>query len=252
MTITAAIIDDEDLALRNLERLLTKFDNISLVGQFTDPLAGVAKCAQIKPNVLFLDIEMPVINGFEVAAQLIDLSPDTRIVFVTAFDDHAVKAFELNSIDYLLKPVTEERMAKTINRIEALLYTKQKNIDCNGIENVIVRSKTKMHKVLIMDNERLMVINPQEIYFFSSENNIVKIFTADKEYISKDPLSLWECKMSDFDFYRCHKSFLVNLQKISEIRTMFNNTYLLKLQDYRGEIPVSRRYANGLKSLIGI
>lgn len=245
--IRVVLIDDEELAIQTLERILSKFSNISVVGSFTDPIKGLMQMATLKPDVVFLDIEMPVINGFEVARQLVSTSEKIQIVFVTAFDDYAVRAFELNSLDYLLKPVTPERMEKTVNRI---LSSDSKGISEKTIDSAIKQSKIKMNKVVLNENEKLIVINPFDIYYFTTEGNSVQIITEDKVFSSKETLLYWEEKMIQFDFFRCHKSFLVNLQKVSEIHSMFNNTYIIRLTNKKAEIPVSRRYSASLKNIL--
>ena len=245
--IKVVLIDDEELALHTLERILSKFSDISVVGSFTDPIKGLMKLAALEADVVFLDIEMPVINGFEVARQLVSTLNNIQIVFVTAFDFYAVQAFELNSLDYLLKPVTEERMEKTVRRI---LSSDSKKISETNIESAIKHSKIKMNKVVLTENERLIVINPFDIYYFTTEGSSVQIVIEDKVFISKETLSYWEDRMSQFDFFRCHKSFLVNLQKISEIHSMFNSTYIIRFTNKKVEIPVSRRYSVALKSIL--
>lgn len=115
--IRAAIIDDEELAIHTLVRLLGELDTFEITGTYTDPVQGLLEIVRTPPDVVFLDIEMPVLNGFEIAKQLSYKELKTKVVFVTAFDEYAVQAFEVNSLDYLLKPVTRERLEKTVQKL---------------------------------------------------------------------------------------------------------------------------------------
>ncbi|MEN6350079.1 MAG: response regulator [Syntrophomonas sp.] len=120
--ITAVLIDDMRPALRELEFLLKKYPEISIIGMYTDPIAALEKIGEIKPQVVFLDIHMPQLKGMDAASRILDLSPGTDIVFVTAYDQYAIEAFELHAIDYLLKPIAEERLAKTVARLQKNVF----------------------------------------------------------------------------------------------------------------------------------
>lgn len=247
--IRAILVDDEELGIHTLARLLEQCGGVEILGAYTDSVKGLVETLAQKPDVAFLDIEMPVINGFEVAKQLAAANLPTKTVFVTAFDDYAVQAFELNSLDYLLKPVTQARLQKTLEKLKSAKSAPPAE---KAIDAAIQTAKLKLNRIVISHNERLILLDPIDILFFTTEASAVKIVTEKHSYTVKEPLSYWEERMGAFDFFRCHKSFLVNLQKIAELHPMFNNTYALSVLGCAQTIPVSRRYAIPLKEIMGI
>ncbi len=249
MEMQAMIIDDEELAIQTLTRLLGGYDNVKIVGTFTDPLKGLVEVLSHKPTVLFLDIEMPVLNGFDVAKQISQSGCGTKVVFVTAYDEYALQAFEVNSLDYLLKPVMSSRLKNTMDKLSSSANVSAPE---NAIEAAIKATKTKLNRILVHDDDHMAIVNPLDILFFSAEGNYVNIVTEKKSYVTKETLKYWEERMTEFDFFRCHKSFLVNLHKIEEIHPMFNSTYDISIANYPEKISVSRRYVAELKKLIGM
>ncbi len=245
----AMIIDDEALAIQTLSRLLGTYENVTIMDTFTDPVKGLVEVLSRKPTVLFLDIEMPVLGGFDVAKQIAQSDCATKIVFVTAYDEYAVQAFEVNSLDYLLKPVMASRLQKTMDKLNSHANL---TVGENAIEAAIKATKTKLNRIVVSDDGKLIILNPLDVLFFAAEGNYVQIVTEKKVYITKETLKYWEERMTEFDFFRCHKSFLVNLQKIEEIHPMFNSTYDISLHNFPTKISVSRRYVAELKKIIGI
>ncbi|WP_418666414.1 LytR/AlgR family response regulator transcription factor [Allofournierella sp.] len=247
--IRAILLDDEEIGIHTLTRLLEQCGGVEVIGAYTDAVKGLVETLAQKPDVVFLDIEMPVLNGFEVAKQLAAANLLTKTVFVTAFDDYAVQAFELNSLDYLLKPVTQARLQKTIEKLRHAASTPPAE---EAIDAAIQTARMKLNRVVINNNERLLLLDPLDILFFTTDQNGVRIVTERKAYTTKETLGYWEERMSGFDFFRCHKSFLVNLHKIAELHPMFNNTYAISIAGYGQTIPVSRRYSVALKEIMGI
>lgn len=244
--IRTVIVDDEQTGINSILRILHNFKEFEVIGTYTDSLNALLECVASKPDVAFLDISMPKIDGFEVAKQLLISAPNTKIIFVTAYDEYAVNAFEISSLDYILKPVSLERFSKTVDKIKKSNF----NTKVEDIENVISQSKVKLNKVIINENEKIYVIDPVDIFYITVDDNEVVIVTENNRYKTKGTLTCMEERMGQFDFYRCHKSFIVNLQKISEVHYSFNNTFDIKLKGKQEEIPVSRRYAVELKKIL--
>lgn len=249
--IRVILVDDEVLALKNLKHVLKQFEGVNIVAKTSNPLEALTKIAEIKPDVVFLDIEMPVINGFAVAEEILKLTSRTLVVFVTGYDEHAVKAFEINALDYILKPVTKERMARTLERIkENQKLQKTGKGYLNSITNASKLLDLSFDKVVGWKNEKLYLLDVSEILYLTSTGGEVFIITEKEQYKIRGTLKNWEERLSGAGFFRCHKGYVVNFNKVSVINPLFKNTFSLKLRNSKEEIPVSRRYAVRLKDLL--
>ena len=251
--IKAIIVDDEVLALKNLSYALEQYENIEVLDMISSPLEALAKIMGLKPDVVFLDIEMPGINGFAVAEEILKVAPKTLIVFVTAYDEYAVQAFEVNALDYLLKPVTTERLAHTIDKIMDRYPVRQsKDAYRNSIYNASNMLTLKFDKVIAWKNNKIFFININEILYLTVVSGSVIINTENEVYRVKGTLNSWEERLSDLGFFRCHKSYLVNINKIAVISPIFKSTFSIKLENCKTDIFMSRRYAAKLKDILDI
>lgn len=244
------IVDDELPARRELSYLLNNYfsDKIEIISEGEHGLSAVKKIKELKPDVVFLDINMPGISGLEVANITLKFDPEILIVFVTAFDDFALKAFELHAVDYLVKPFELPRIEKSITR---LLQEKEK-INNQNLHDIITKINNDVHpkfnKVPCEDTGKILLFKPEDIYYCSVEDGKTFIFTKDKKYRTFYTLNDLEEKLS---FFRAHRSFLVNLDYIHIIEPWFHSSYRLIMDNERKtEIPVSRIQSKKLKELL--
>lgn len=246
------LVDDESIALDALSEILEGFPGIEIQGKYSSPKKFLEEVAVKKPDVVFLDIEMPVFDGFTVAEEMAHMVPDTRIVFVTAYNEYAIKAFEINAIDYVLKPISRERLSSTVNRIKSSA-AKGEYINKTVQEAVFSTLKKGLKKVTVWKDERIFLINPADIlYCFAQDKEVNVITRQDLSYKSKYPLGTLEEKLKAYKFFRCHRSFIVNIDKVEEIIPDVNSIYLLKLKNLKEEIPVSRSYMKQFKNLLDL
>lgn len=251
MKIKVMLAEDERLAREELEFLLGGYDDLILCASVTNGKELLEKYKDYSPDVIFLDIQMPELEGMQVAQQLKSTETSPLIVFTTAYDQYAVEAFGLNAIDYLLKPFDEDRLKEAVNRVrKEMLNNKQSKVrhtQPKEIDTLFIERFNKISKLLLDDGERLSVIDPQAIYYVMREERVVRIFTLDKDYQTKLTLQELEEKLSPFHFFRSHRSYLVNLHYVEEILPWFNGAYNLILKDKpKTKIPVSRSSAKEL------
>jgi len=251
--IRAVLVDDEALALKNLKYVLEQSEDIVVQEAVTNPLEALVKIGALKPDVVFLDIEMPGINGFAVAEEVLKIVPNILIVFVTAYDEYAVKAFEANAVDYVLKPVSPDRIRRTIEKIQKTC--RLRNVSkayADSIRNTGSMLGQTFNKITAWKNERIYLLNLNQVLYLTMIDGEAAVITEQEEYKVRETLNYWEEFLHDSGFIRCHKSFLVNIDKIRSICPMFNSTFSIKLNNYEMEIPVSRRYAGKFKQALNL
>jgi len=251
--IRVIIVDDEQPAIEELSYILSKYDEIDVVGKYNDAIQALEDIKICQPDVVFLDISMPEIDGFMLAQQIIKLNSNINIIFATAYNEYAVKAFEINAVDYILKPLEDERLNITISKIKDRVNNdvKQKN---KNIEKVIDGStnKLKVKKIPVWKGERIVLIDPNGILYCNVENSDTYIVTDNQSYHTTDTLCKLEKTLEYYNFFRCHRSYLINLEKIDEIIPWFNKTYAVKLNNCEKEIPISRRQSSQFKKLFNL
>jgi len=210
-TYKAVIIDDERLAREEVKRALKKYPEFIVVGEANNVDAAIKLIADEDPDLLFLDIHMPEKSGFDL---LEELTTVPEVVFTTAFDQYAVKAFELNALDYLVKPLREERFAKTIEKVKQELAEKAK----------VSQDVLPMHKkIFIKDGESCYFIPISDIYYIESMDNYARLYFGGKKAMIKRSLNLLEKKLDTTVFFRANRSQIINTHFIKEIHPHFNN-----------------------------
>ncbi|WP_116770535.1 LytR/AlgR family response regulator transcription factor [Maribacter litoralis] len=210
-TYKAVIIDDERLAREEVKRALKKYPEFIVVGEANNVDAAIKLIADVDPDLLFLDIHMPEKSGFDL---LEELTTVPEVVFTTAFDQYAVKAFELNALDYLVKPLREERFAKTIEKVKQELAEKAK----------VSQDVLPMHKkIFIKDGESCYFIPISDIYYIESMDNYARLYFGGKRAMIKRSLNLLEKKLDTTVFFRANRSQIINTHFIKEIHPHFNN-----------------------------
>ena len=243
------IVDDEPLARLRLQKLISEYPGkFEIVGEAENGEEAAEKIDLLKPDLLFLDIQMPGLNGFEVLKQL-DYSP--KVIFCTAFDEYALQAFDSYCIDYLVKPLTKERFAKTVEKLNQF----NRNDTEINLQQLIQQfstgtKKTEATTLPVKVGDRVIFVRLNEVSYFIADEKYVSVVTKhSKSYILDSSLKKLEDKLPSW-FIRVHKSFLVNKNLIKEIHKHFNNRFVMILDDYdQSKITSGRSYYQGIKDL---
>lgn len=233
------LIDDEPLALRRLERLLRPHASlIEIVDQATSGSEAVAKINSVKPDLIFLDIQMPELDGFEVLERLTYLP---LIIFSTAYDEYALKAFETNSIDYLLKPVDPTRLKRALDKLKRLSQGEKSDFQMQ-LQNLLGALKAfKTKRIQVRIGDRIRLLDVQDIYFFRAEDRYVVAYTFDDSFLLNQSLNQVAKELPGDDFVRIHRSAIINLNHLEDIVKWFSGTYRVRMRDKnKTELPVSR------------
>jgi two-component system LytT family response regulator/two-component system response regulator LytT len=257
MKIAALIVDDEQPARDELGFLLKGFPDVEVVGQGKNGVEAVNLIRELNPQVTFLDVQMPGLDGFGVIKKL--LEKKVRLpyfVFATAYDHYAVQAFEVNALDYLLKPISKPRLEKAIAKLRRMIETAASTHDKLDrlVQMMEERPVAQKNKLVVKSQGRLFLVDAEEIIFASIEDGVISICTRDLEGISN--FRTVEELQSNLDpklFWRVHRSYLVNVNHIKEVVPWFKSSYQLKMQDRKQtEIPVSRAQTRKLRELLNL
>lgn len=262
MSLTALIIDDEPLARQELQYLLERAGGIEILAQGTNGIEAVDLIRTHKPDVVYLDVQMPGLDGFGVLKKLLDRKvPLPQVVFATAYNQYAVRAFEVNAVDYLLKPFDQKRVMQTIEKAAARLATPVESASDAKLDALLRLMEEQSHggkshsgKVIVRAQNRLLLVNQKEICFASIEEGIITVVTPTVEGHSN--CRTLEELMDQLDpetFWRAHRSFVVNIQHIREVVPWFKSSYQLRMDDpKKTEIPVSRAQTKRLRELFNL
>ncbi len=248
--ISTVIIDDEPLALGELTHLLKDFSEIEIAGTASNGLKAVELIENLEPDLVFLDVQMPGLDGMGVIRQLREKNiPLPYFVLATAFDQYAVEAFRLDAMDYLLKPVEKSRLSETIERARKVIdETQRQNMDVPAQP----RTTPVRNKILIRHASHNLIVDASDIIYVTIEDGIITIVTNELEGISN--YRTLEEMQSDLDpdlFWRVHRSFLVNVNRIREVVPWFKSSFQIKMDDRKQTlIPVSRFQTKKLRSLL--
>lgn len=242
--IKTILVDDEEIALHRLKKVLEAYPMIKVTGEATDGRSAITLINQLQPDLVFLDIQMPELTGFEVLSGL-EVNP--MIVFVTAYEEYAVKAFEENSLDYLLKPVEEERLAITVNRI--LKKSSGGEDTVSAIRKLLleVQEKKNISTIPVKTGQKINLIHVPDIYYFEARDKYVFIHTKDSEYLVDYPLNFLEEHLPEV-FMRVNRGYIVNKMQIKEIHKYFKGTYVFIMNDLKEmRIKTSNSYSLTIK-----
>jgi two-component system, LytTR family, response regulator LytT len=244
----AFIVEDEPLARDELKYLLKRSRQVEVVGEAEGIEDAMRDISRLKPELVFLDIELAEGNGLHLAKQLAELDPAPSLIFATAYDEFALQAFELYAFDYLLKPFNEKRIRQTLDKL-----MKQRQIGKDESRTAPPASHTAVEqtgKLAVSIDDRIVLIDRDTILFIGLVEGKTIIKTEENEYKIGEPLIVLERKLDNRSFLRVHRGFIVNVIHISEIQPWFNSTYNLIMSD-GSNIPVSRTYVKELRQLIG-
>lgn len=246
------LIDDEPLAVGRLRRLLQKYDEFDIIGEAGNGQAGLELIEALRPDLIFLDIEMPVLSGFEMLAQLKEMP---LVVFATAFDQYAIKAFEENSVDYLLKPIEADRLDKTVEKIRKFQSKPVESPFNANLMQMLERLKPKreIHSISVKAGERFIFIALTDISHFEAEDKYVFLYTLDgKQHLTNYTITSLEEKLPDF-FVRVSRSCMINSMAIKEIQREFNGKFVVLMKDLkRSRIKTGSSYGEQVRRLMEI
>jgi len=262
MSLTALIIDDEPLARQELQYLLERAGGVEVLAQGTNGIEAVELIREHKPDVVFLDVQMPGLDGFAVLKKLLDRKvPMPQVVFATAFNQYAVRAFEVNAIDYLLKPFDRKRVLQTIEKAMArraapVESASDAKLDAllRLVEEQAQVPKSQSGKVIVRAQSRLLLVDQGEICFASIEDGTISVVTRTVEgHANCRTLEELMDQLDPETFWRAHRSFVVNIQHIREVVPWFKSSYQLRMDDpQKTEIPVSRAQTKRLRELFNL
>ena len=252
MTLKAIVVDDEQLAREELCYMLEQIGSVEILGQAGNGLEAVSLVERLGPDVVFLDMQMPGLNGFEVAHRLIQGGTSPNIVFVTAFDKHAIEAFEVNAVDYLLKPVESDRLEQALERVRKRVTQVPLNDQVERIVQLMAERQGKRERVAVKVGERFLLVQAEEIIYASLADDSINIVTSQLAGTSNfRTLDELQARLDPSTFWRVHRSHLVNINKVKEIVPWFSRNYILRMKDAKGtEIPVSRAQTKRLREYL--
>lgn len=251
-TITALIVDDEKLARANITYSLNDFDNWQVVGECSRGDQVLDSVSKFSPDVVFLDIKMPGLNGLKACHQIQQLTKPPLIIFATAYDAHAVEAFELCALDYLLKPFDDERFAKTIERVELLLGSQQtQQAQVEQLELLSSQEKRKLSTLIVRSVGRIQLIEVKQINWLSTAGNYVELHLDEKVILHRVSLSYLEKHLPEGEFLRVHRTAMIRVSQVTEFLTLADGQYAVMLKN--GEkVNVSQTHKENLLYQLGV
>jgi len=260
MELKAVLVDDEQLARDELGYLLEQVGGVQIVGQAGNGVEAVTTIEKLQPDLVFLDVQMPGLTGFEVARRLVGTRAASQIVFVTAYDQHAIEAFEVNAVDYLLKPVDQARLEVAVDRARRRVVSDRpveaganmNSVDLEKIIEAVAERQSRRERLAIKVGERFLLVQSAEIIYASLAEDGITVVTSQhagtSNYRTLDELHE---RLDPTVFWRVHRSHLVNINKIKEIVPWFSRNYILRMKDDKTtEIPVSRTHTRRLREYL--
>jgi two-component system response regulator LytT len=268
------LVDDEQLARDELGFLLGQVQGVEVIGQAGNGVEALAAINRLAPDLVFLDVQMPGLNGFEVARRMLDADASAHIIFVTAYDQHAIEAFEVNAVDYLLKPVDPARLEVALQRARRRITLDRLSndgisndglglkrlTDSPGVNNdqleqiiqLVTERRSRRERLALKVGERFMLVQSEDIIFASLIDDSISVVTSQhagtSNYRTLDEL---QERLDPSVFWRVHRAHLVNINKIREIVPWFSRNYILKMKDEKAtEIPVSRTQTRRLREYL--
>jgi two-component system, LytTR family, response regulator LytT len=257
MKISALIVDDEQPARDELAYLLKQISDVEIIGQGKNGVEAVSLIRELGPNLVFMDVQMPGLDGFGVIKKLLDRNARLPyFIFVTAYDHYAVRAFEVNAVDYLLKPIERNRLEKALQRVRGMVEASAaafQKLD-RLVHMIEERPAVQSSKLVVKSGNRLVLVDSSDIIYATIEDGVIRIVTKDLD--GQSNFRTVEELQNNLDptiFWRVHRSYLVNINRIKEVVPWFKSSYQLKMQDRQEtEIPVSRAQTRKLRELLNL
>ena len=253
MDLRAVLVDDEQLARDELGYLLGRIGGIEVIGQAGNGIEALSTIGRLQPDVVFLDVQMPGLTGFEVARRMLDGATPSHIIFVTAYDQHAIEAFEVNAVDYLLKPVDQARLELAVQRARRRIeFDRPDKGQIEKIIELVAERQNRRERLAIKVGERFLLVQAEEIIYASLVDDAISVVTSQhagtSNYRTLDEL---QARLDPSIFWRVHRSHLVNINKIKEIVPWFSRNYILRMKDEKStQIPVSRTQTRRLREYL--
>ncbi|MES2656438.1 MAG: response regulator [Bacteroidota bacterium] len=243
----AVLIDDEPLARSLVAEYLQTYTQVQVVAECNDGFEGIKAIMQHKPDLVFLDVQMPKITGFEML-ELLDYRP--QVIFTTAFDEYAIKAFDQNAIDYLLKPFSKERFDKAM--LKLMNNTSQTDMQKEGEELILTTANNEAEKRVVVKHAGVIKIIPTvDIFYFEAYDDYVKIHTAENIFVKKKTMSYFEQTLQQTQFVRVHRSYIIQVNQLTKIEQLDKDTHAAILKT-GVRIPLSKTGYPKLKSVLGL
>jgi len=242
--IKALIIDDETLARENIKNHLKSFSNINVVGESANGFEGYQAIQKHRPDLVFLDIQMPKINGFEML-ELVEEKP--KIIFITAFDEYALKAFETGAIDYLLKPFTKERFKQVIEKCLKQSTSERPK----AIEEYTEDMPERQNRIVVKDQNKIQIVPVEKIHYIEAYDDYVKIHTRKRKHLKNTTMKFLEKSLNPKLFVRVHRSYILNTNELTKIEPYKKHSYIAILKE-GNKIPISRSGYSRLKKTLGL
>jgi len=243
------IIDDEPLARDLIKSFLGELGEMQLVGECSDGFQGLKAIQETKPDLVFLDVQMPKITGFEML-ELMDQPP--MIVFTTAYNEYAIKAFEMNAVDYLLKPFSKERFKQAVDKaMDGKLRKAQTEKNLQNLQNETVHLKEFLQRVVVKTGQKIQVLPIADIHYLEAQDDYVMIYTNGAKYLKQQTMKHFEKALDPALFVRIHRSYIVNVNQMAQLEQYEKESYKLLLKD-KSVLPVSKSGYADLKLVLGI
>lgn len=238
------IVDDEYPARKELRYFIEKYTDMKIMGEFDNGLDVLNYIQENTLDAIFLDINIPKLDGMLLAKTIDKFEKRPKIIFITAYDNYAIEAFNLEIFDYILKPYSDERIISMLNRL--------KNDGNKNNQKDKAEYKKVSNKISLWKNNKIHIVDVNDIYYCEARQRYTHIFIKDEEYEIREGISEVEQTINHDNFFRSHRSYLVNLEKIEEVIPWFNNTYILKLNKGKYEVTVSRGKVKLFRQLMNI
>ena len=246
--IKAILIDDEPLARSIVREYLQAYPDIEIVQECNDGFEGVKAIAQYKPELVFLDIQMPKINGFEML-ELIEQPP--AVIFTTAFDEYAMKAFETHAVDYLLKPFSKERFDKALQKWHQQHQHPETSAAQSAIVNDEIRQPEERNRIVVKEGGNIRIIPVHDIQYLEAYDDYVKIFTAKEMFLKKKTMGFYEQSLDGAQFVRVHRSYIIQLNQLTRIEPLEKDSHVALLKS-GVRVPLSKSGYVKLKGVLGL
>lgn len=259
--IRTIIIDDEPLAREKIRTFLEAEDDIEVIGECKNSTEAIASIKDLKPHLIFLDIKMPGMNGFEMLENL-NLKILPAIIFTTAYDKYALKAFEVHALDYLLKPFDRDRFQLTLNRARKHLSSKQIEDNNNKIlealndlkerkveEKEVSKSDKYLEKIVIKTSDKIYFMKTSELEWLEASGNYIKLFANGASHLTRDTMNAMEKKLNPEKFVRIHRSVIINSDFIKELKPWFNGEYEVYMKN-KTKFISGRTYKSNIEKLL--
>jgi len=243
-TYKTIIVEDEKPARDLLKAYLADKPELEIAGEFDNGFSGLKAINEMKPDVVFLDVQMPKLTGFEML-EVLEHHPE--IIFTTAYDQYAIRAFEQNAVDYLLKPFSRERFSEAVGKLKARLEnkTEEKEEQTQKLRITLAEGEDKLHRVVIKKSGKIHVVSTASIHFLEAQDDYVMIYTDEGKYLKQQTMKYFEQHLDSSQFVRVHRSYIANISSIERIEPYEKTNYILILKD-GNKVPVSR---NGMQTL---